>query len=131
VVVQNGAHMVNLVGLDAAHAHILDSNFPERIQQRPRADFLRDWQQSGGWAVTPVGSPMPPSPWMVRETAGADASCQPGWPGLERSEAPDGERTGASYARLDQQARFPRRSPGLPVGPAPATQIRIPKSKMR
>src|SRR5438093_1292744 len=45
-----------------------------------------------------------------------------GWPGLERSEAPDGEKTRAARARLDQQAAFPRRSPGLPVGPAPATR---------
>jgi hypothetical protein len=55
--------MVNLVGLDAQHAHILDSNFPDRVQHWPRAEFLRDWKQSGGWAVTPVGTPPPPDPW--------------------------------------------------------------------
>ncbi|MGE5194069.1 MAG: hypothetical protein ACM3U2_16360 [Deltaproteobacteria bacterium] len=67
VVVQNGTHMVNLVGLDRQHAQILDSNFPEHVQRRPRAAFLRDWKQSGGWAVTPVGTPPPPEPWVVRE----------------------------------------------------------------
>lgn len=66
VVVQNGAHMVNLVGLDAEAAHILDSNSPEHIQDWPREQFLRDWKQSGGWAVTPlVGPPQPPDPWIV------------------------------------------------------------------
>jgi hypothetical protein len=66
VVVQNGAHMVNLVGLDGQYAHILDSNFPDQIQRLPRAEFVRDWKQSGGWAVTPVGTPPPPDPWVVK-----------------------------------------------------------------
>jgi hypothetical protein len=67
VVVQNGAHMVNLVGLDRQMARILDSNAPERIQEIPRAEFLREWKTSGGWAVTPVGTPPPPSPWHVQQ----------------------------------------------------------------
>lgn len=66
VVVQHGAHMVNLVGLDRDHAHILDSNAPDRVQQIDRAAFLRDWTGSGGWAVTPVGTPMPPAPWILK-----------------------------------------------------------------
>jgi hypothetical protein len=66
VVVQNGAHMVNLVGLDHHQAQILDSNSPARIETWPRERFLRDWRQSGGWAVTPVGSPAAPDPWIVR-----------------------------------------------------------------
>ena len=66
VVVQNGAHMVNLVGLDRQHAHLLDSNSPAKIEKWPRERFLRDWKQSGGWAVTPVGAPSPPDPWIVR-----------------------------------------------------------------
>lgn len=74
VVVQNGAHMVTLVGLDRVHAHILDSNAPQRIERRPRDDFLRDWRQSGGWAVTPVGTPAAPSPWVVREEVREEAS---------------------------------------------------------
>jgi hypothetical protein len=61
--------MVNLVGLDRQNAHILDSNFPERVERRPREEFLRDWKQSGGWAVTPVETPPPPEPWVVREEA--------------------------------------------------------------
>jgi hypothetical protein len=65
VVVQNGSHMVNLVGLDARHAHLLDSNSPDRIERRAREEFLRDWKQSGGWAITPVGTPPPPEPWIV------------------------------------------------------------------
>jgi hypothetical protein len=66
VVVQNGAHMVNLVGLDSHSAQILDSNHPERIQQLSRGEFLREWKGSGGWAVTPVETPPPPDPWIVK-----------------------------------------------------------------
>lgn len=66
VVVQRGAHMVNLVGLDRLTAHLLDSNAPEHTQQIPRADFIREWKTSGGWAVTPVGVPPPPNPWIVK-----------------------------------------------------------------
>lgn len=66
VVVQNGAHMVNLVGLDADQAFILDSNSPAVIQTWNRAAFLADWRKSGGWAVTPVGTPPSPSPWLVK-----------------------------------------------------------------
>lgn len=66
VVVQNGAHMVNLVGLDRDHAQILDSNSPARIESWPRERFVGDWKRSGGWAVTPVGTPAAPDPWVVR-----------------------------------------------------------------
>lgn len=65
VVIQKGAHMVNLVGLDRTHAQILDSNSPERIQPWPREKFLTEWQQAGGWAVTPVGVPSAPDPWII------------------------------------------------------------------
>lgn len=71
VVVQQGAHMVNLVGLDRDRAEILDSNFPERIESVPRAAFVRDWKQSGGWAVVPLaGAPTAPAPWVVRGELG-------------------------------------------------------------
>lgn len=66
VVVHNGSHMVNLVGLDRTHAQILDSNSPHRVQAVARETFLRDWKQSGGWAVTVVGPPPPPDPWIVK-----------------------------------------------------------------
>ena len=66
VVVQQGTHMVNLVGLDDREAYILDSNRPEQIDRRPREQFLREWRDSGGWGVTPVGIPAAPSPWVVK-----------------------------------------------------------------
>ena len=66
VVVQHGAHMVNLVGLDRQEARILDSNSPEQIQHWPRDAFLREWKGSGGWAVTPLETPPPPDPWIVK-----------------------------------------------------------------
>lgn len=68
VVVNGGAHMVNLIGLDAQSAKILDSNAPGQTFVRPRAEFLQDWTQSGGWAVTIVGTPKAPLPWIVKRT---------------------------------------------------------------
>lgn len=62
VVVNQGSHMVNLVGLDQASAYILDSNEPDHIQQWDRDYFLQDWRRSGGWAVTPVYTPPSPRP---------------------------------------------------------------------
>jgi len=73
VVVQNGSHMVNLVGLDAHAAQILDSNDPQRVHEQPREQFLREWKQSGGWAITPLaGPPAAPSPWIVRARQAAE-----------------------------------------------------------
>ena len=66
VVVQEGRHMVTLVGLDARHAHILDSNAPERIQLWSRSKFLAEWQASGGWGLTILGVPAAPAPWLVQ-----------------------------------------------------------------
>ncbi|MGQ0636458.1 MAG: hypothetical protein ACT4QC_17740 [Planctomycetaceae bacterium] len=65
-VVQSGTHMVTLVGFDQAHAFVLDSNSPQRILQKGRGEFVDEWRRAGGWAVTPLGSPPPPSPWIVR-----------------------------------------------------------------
>jgi hypothetical protein len=73
VVVQNGAHMVNLVGLTRQTAQILDSNSPDQIQQRPRDEFVREWKESGGWAVTPVFPPLPPDPWIVKSLRPSNA----------------------------------------------------------
>lgn len=67
VVVQNGAHMVVLCGLDRQHAHILDSNSPRQVQAWPRQEFLGDWKRSGGWAVTPLGAPAAPDPWQTKD----------------------------------------------------------------
>lgn len=64
VVVRNGAHMVTLAALDDKTATLIDSNHPEQFVQLSRSVFLKDWKQSGGWAVTPLYSPMPPSPWL-------------------------------------------------------------------
>lgn len=66
VVVQNGAHMVTLAGLDRREARILDSNHPQQIQGLSREQFLDEWRRSGGWAVTPLGTPPPPDPWLVK-----------------------------------------------------------------
>jgi hypothetical protein len=65
VVVRNGTHMVTLAGLDQSNAVILDSNSPDRLETMPRSEFLDDWKRSGGWAVTPLGVPPSPAPWLV------------------------------------------------------------------
>jgi excinuclease ABC subunit A len=59
-----------------------------------------------------------------------DAAQEPvkqGWPGLERSEAPEGEPEPAApergpRAKVDPQSATRGRLPGLPSGPAPATR---------
>jgi hypothetical protein len=58
--------MVDLVGLDADYAFLLDSNFPQGVQRMARARFIDEWRRSGGWGVTPLGTPPPPAPWFVR-----------------------------------------------------------------
>lgn len=63
------SHSINLVGLDAEHAYLLDNNatnYPERTgeyERVPRDTFIRNWQrQYGGFAWTLVYSPPPPIP---------------------------------------------------------------------
>ncbi len=60
VTVMGGKHMVALVHFDAEWAGILDNNDVERITWIPRETFVAEWQNSNGWAVTPVYTPAPP-----------------------------------------------------------------------
>lgn len=60
VTVMGGRHMVALVHFDSEWAGILDNNDTERIHWVPREQFLAEWQNSNGWAVTPVYTPAPP-----------------------------------------------------------------------
>lgn len=62
VTVMGGAHMVDLVHLDAQWACLLDNNSPNQYKWVPRATFIAEWKNSLGWAVTPVYSPAPPLP---------------------------------------------------------------------
>lgn len=62
VTVMGGLHMVALVHFDEEWAGILDSNDPSEIIWVPRASFVSEWQNSNGWAVTPVYTPAPPLP---------------------------------------------------------------------
>lgn len=65
ITVQQGLHMVCLVHLDQKWAGILDNNSPQKVQYFPRDQFIRGWQSSPApWAITPVFSPPPPSPWQ-------------------------------------------------------------------
>jgi hypothetical protein len=62
VVVMGGRHMVALVHLDSEWAAILDNNKIKEFIWIPRDRFVQEWLDSGGWAITPVYSPMPPIP---------------------------------------------------------------------
>lgn len=62
VTVMGGRHMVALVHFDDKWAGILDTNNIKRITWVPRETFVAEWQNSNGWAVTPVYAPAPPLP---------------------------------------------------------------------
>jgi ABC-type bacteriocin/lantibiotic exporter with double-glycine peptidase domain len=62
VVWMNGRHMLTLVHLDKSQAAILDNNAIDKVQWMPRERFLAEWRASGGWATTPVYTPMAPTP---------------------------------------------------------------------
>ena len=62
VTVMGGKHMIALVHLDSEWAGILDNNDIDTITWVPRDTFMAEWQNSNGWAVTPIYSPAPPLP---------------------------------------------------------------------
>ena len=62
VTVMGGRHMVVLVHFDDKLAGILDSNDTSQIIWVPRETFVAEWQNSNGWAVTPIYAPAPPLP---------------------------------------------------------------------
>jgi len=58
-------HAINLVGLNAQYAWLIGVNDVEQIHRMARADFIADWKNAGGYALTPmVGTPQPPKPWI-------------------------------------------------------------------
>lgn len=62
ITVRSGSHMVLLVDLTDTEAALIDSNEPNRIVWVNRNRLIAEWQNSHGWAVTPVLSPAPPLP---------------------------------------------------------------------
>jgi len=62
VTVMGGKHMVALVHFDNEWAGILDNNDIDTITWVARETFVAEWQNSNGWAVTPVYTPAPPLP---------------------------------------------------------------------
>jgi hypothetical protein len=62
VAIMGGKHMVALVHLDKEQAALLDNRRVHRYIWVPRSNFVSEWLHSGGWAVTPVYSPVPPLP---------------------------------------------------------------------
>jgi len=62
ITVFGGRHMVALVHLDAEWAAILDNNYTEEFIWVPRDVLISEWQNSYGWAITPVYTPAAPLP---------------------------------------------------------------------
>lgn len=60
VTVMGGRHMVALVHFDDEWAGILDNNSTDKIIWVPSQQFVSEWKNSNGWAVTPVYTPSPP-----------------------------------------------------------------------
>ena len=66
IVTYKTSHMCLLVGLDpvylwdgdkwlvnqAPKAHVIDPNYPDRIEVLSRDGFLQNWRSNGGWATT-------------------------------------------------------------------------------
>jgi hypothetical protein len=63
VTVMGGKHMVTLVHFDKKWAGVMDSNDIDTIIWVPRQVFIAEWENSNGWAVTPVYTPAPPLPY--------------------------------------------------------------------
>jgi hypothetical protein len=59
-----GDHAVFFYGYDDSGrtALVIDNNSPSRVLRIPRERFLATWKRSGGQAITPVYSPLPPAP---------------------------------------------------------------------
>jgi hypothetical protein len=62
VTIMGGKHMVCLVHFDKKWAALMDSNDTDIIIWIPRQTFIAEWENSNGWAVTPVYTPAPPLP---------------------------------------------------------------------
>jgi hypothetical protein len=59
-------HAVTFCGFsnDGRTALVINSNAPDQYLRLDRAEFLRRWRESGGVALTIVGTPRPPRPWI-------------------------------------------------------------------
>lgn len=57
-----GNHMVNLVHFDGKWAGILNNNHTSTIKWMPAAQFVKEWNYYGGWAVVLLYDPAPPLP---------------------------------------------------------------------
>ena len=60
VVVEGGKHCICVVGRTNDYYLTLDNNDIEKFEWIPRAAFLRDWREAGGWAFAFTNSPVPP-----------------------------------------------------------------------
>lgn len=57
-----GDHAVYFYGYQGDVALVIDNNDPRRVLRVPKERFLSIWKRSGGQAITPVYSPLPPPP---------------------------------------------------------------------
>lgn len=58
--IPNG-HMQTLVGMDETSVYIIDNNGPGEVYSMPLERFAQGWT---GWAVTVIGNPPPPEPFL-------------------------------------------------------------------
>lgn len=59
-----GRHAITFCGYVGDEAVVVDNNYTDKMQRRPKAEFLREWHAAGGCAITLVDAPAPPRPWM-------------------------------------------------------------------
>lgn len=66
VTVRGASHMVALVHLDKKWAGLIDNNDTDHVIWVPRRTFIAEWLNSESWAVTPVYTPQPPQPIVIK-----------------------------------------------------------------
>ncbi len=66
VTVQRGEHMIALIHLDKKWAGLIDNNQTGHIIWVRRKTFIAEWMNSESWAVTPVYTPQPPAPFVIK-----------------------------------------------------------------
>lgn len=66
VTVRGASHMVALVHLDKKWAGLIDNNDTGHIIWVPRKTFIAEWMNSESWAITPVYTPAPPIPVVLK-----------------------------------------------------------------
>jgi len=62
VIFYKPSHAIVFVGYQDGRAVLMDNNHPGRLEYVERERFIRAWRGYGGFALTPVYAPTPPTP---------------------------------------------------------------------